>query len=66
MAKKRLWCLKMVNLLNSKIMRKIKSTFKIYADSESILVTEDDWNKIQNSLVQTNIKNILLIVMAIS
>ena len=66
MAKKRLWCLKMVNLLNSKIMRKIKSTFKIYADSESILVTEDDWNKIQNSLVQTNIKNILLVVMAIS
>ena len=56
----------MVNLLNSKIMRKIKSTFKIYADSESILVTEDDWNKIQNSLVQTNIKNILLVVMAIS
>ena len=46
----------MVNLLNSKIMRKIKSTFTIYADSESILVTEDDWNKIQNSLVQTNIK----------
>ena len=66
MAKKRLWCLKMVNLLNSKIMRKIKSTFKIYADSESILVTEDDWNKIQNSLVQTNIKNILLVVMALS
>ena len=40
--------------------RKIKSPFIIYAGFESILVPEKIKSKIQESLMQTNIKNILL------
>ena len=40
--------------------RKIKSPFIIYAGFESILVPEKIKSKIQESLIQTNIKNILL------
>ena len=46
--------------------RKIKSPFIIYADFESILVPEDNWRHIQKSLMQTNIKNILLAVIDIN
>ena len=43
MGSKGLQCLKKVNMLNSKIIRKkIKSPFTIYADFESILVPEDN------------------------
>ena len=38
----------------------------IYADFESILVPEDNEKQNQKSLIQTNIKNILLAVMAIN
>ena len=46
--------------------RKIKSPFMIYADFESILVPEDFESKIQMSLILTNIKNMLLVVMVIN
>ena len=38
----------------------------IYADFESILVLEDNGSKIQKSLIRTNIKNLLLPVMAVN
>ena len=43
--------------------RKIKSPFIIYADFETILAYKIMESKIQKSLIQTNIKNILLVVM---
>ena len=46
--------------------RKIKSPYIIYADFENILVPEYNGYKIQESLIQTNIKNILLLVVAIN
>ena len=51
-------------MLNSKIIREKKSPYIIYVDFESILVPEDKESKIQKSLIRTNIKNILLVVMA--
>ena len=45
----------------------MKSSFMIYADFESILVTEDNPNqKIQMSLMLKNIKDMLLVVMVIN
>ena len=45
----------------------MKSPFMIYADFESILVTEDNPNqKIQMSLMLKNIKDMLLVVMVIN
>ena len=38
----------------------------IYADFESILVPEDNGSQIQQSLIRTNIKNLLLPVMAVN
>ena len=38
----------------------------IYADFESILVPEDNGSQIQKSLIRTNIKNLLLPVMAVN
>ena len=52
-------------MLNSKIVKEKKSPFIIYADFESILVPEDNETKIQKSLIQTDIKKILLVVMTI-
>ena len=47
--------------------RKMKSPFMIYADFESILVTEDNPNqKIQMSLMLKNIKDMLLVVTVIN
>ena len=47
--------------------RKMKSPFMIYADFESILVTEDNPNqKIQMSLMLKNIKDMLFVVMVIN
>ena len=45
---------------------KIKSTFMIYADFESTLVPEDNGMQNQRVLKLTNIKNMLLVVMAIN
>ena len=42
----------------------IKSTFMIYADFKSILVLEDN-GKMKMTLILTNIKNMLLVVMVI-
>ena len=42
MVNKRLRCLRRVNVLNSKILKKKKSPVIIYADFESILVPEDN------------------------
>ena len=56
-----------MNMLNSKIMRKIKPLFIIYANFESILVPED--NGRQNSKESFNEqipKSLLLVVMAIN
>ena len=44
--------------------RMIKSTFMIYADFKSILVLEDN-GKMKMTLILTNIKNMLLVVMVI-
>ena len=44
--------------------RKIKSPFIIYADFEIILVPEG--NGKQKCLIQTNIKNVMLAVMAVN
>ena len=45
----------------------MKSSFMIYADFESILVTEDNPNqKIQMSLMLKNIKDMLFVVMVIN
>ena len=44
--------------------RKIKSPFMIYSDFESVLVLKIMKIKIQTSFIQTNIKNMLLVVMA--
>ena len=44
--------------------RKIKSPFMIYADFDSILGQKIMGNKIQMSLIRTNIKKILLAVTA--
>ena len=49
-----------------KYERKIKSQFIIYADLESNSVPEDIKSKIQMSLIQTSIKNILLVTMVIN
>ena len=38
----------------------------IYADFESILVPEDNGSQIRKSLIRTNIKNLLLPVMAVN
>ena len=46
--------------------RKIKSPFIIYADFESIVVPEDNGKQIRMSLILTNIKNMLLVVMVIN
>ena len=46
--------------------RIIKSPFIIHEDFESILVPEDIENKIQKSLMQKNIRSILVVVMAIN
>ena len=47
--------------------RKIKSPFMIYEGFESILVPEDnEKSKIWMSLILTDIKNILLVVMVIN
>ena len=46
--------------------RKIKSSFIFYADFESTLVPGNNEKQIQQSLIQANIKNILLTVMAIN
>ena len=46
--------------------RKIKSSFTAYADSESILVPEDNGKQYPKESIQTNIKNLLLAVMAIN
>ena len=46
--------------------RIIKSPFIIHEDFESILVPEDIENKIQKSLMQKNIRSILVAVMAIN
>ena len=46
--------------------RKIKSPFIRNADFESILMPEDSENKIQKNFIRTNIRNILLVVMAIN
>ena len=45
---------------------KIKSKFMIYADFESTLVPEDNGMQNQRVLKLTNIKNMLLVVMAIN
>ena len=44
--------------------RKIKSPFMIYVDSESMLLPEDNGKQNPNELIQTNIKSILLAVVA--
>ena len=44
--------------------RMIKSTFMIYADFKSILVLEDN-GKMKMSLILTNTKNMLLVVMVL-
>ena len=45
----------------------MKSPFMIYADFESILVTEDNpTQKIQMSLMLKNIKDMLFVVMVIN
>ena len=46
--------------------RKRKSPFMVYADFQSILIPEDDESKIKMSLILTNIKNMLLVVMVIN
>ena len=45
---------------------KVKSLFMIYADFESILVSENYGEKSQTSHIRANIKNILLAVMVIN
>ena len=57
---------KKMNMLNSKIMKKIKSLFVIYAHFESILLPEDNRKQNPKEFTQTNIKNMLLTVMAIN
>ena len=46
--------------------RKIKSSFMIYKDFESILVPEYNGMQIQTSLILTNINNMLLAVVVIN
>ena len=46
--------------------RKIKSLFIIYADFESTVVPEDNGKQIRMSLILTNIKNMLLVVVVIN
>ena len=46
--------------------RKIKSPFMIHADFERMLVPEDNGKQIHKSLIKTNIKNILLPIVAIN
>ena len=46
--------------------RKMKSPFMIYVDFESSLVQEKMKYKIQKSFMRMNIKNILLVVMAMN
>ena len=58
---------KKVNIINSKNYdRKIKLPFMIYADSESILVPEDNEKQHPEESYTTNIKNIMLPVMAVN
>ena len=45
---------------------KIKPPFMIYADFERILKTKIMGSKIQMNLIRTNIKKVLLVVMAIN
>ena len=42
---------------------KIKPQFMIYADFKSIVVSNNNRSKIQSSLIQTIVKNMLLAVM---
>ena len=44
--------------------RKPKLSFMIYVYFKINLISEDNGEKIQKSLIQTNIKNILIVVMA--
>ena len=46
--------------------RKIKPPFMIYTDFERILKTKIMGSKIQMNLIRTNIKKVLLVVMAIN
>ena len=46
--------------------RKMKSPFMIYVDFESSLVQKKMKYKIQKSFMRMNIKNILLVVMAMN
>ena len=47
--------------------RKVKSLFMLYVDFESILVPEDNGKQnLYTSLIQTNIKKMLLAVMAMN
>ena len=57
---------KKTNLLDSKIMKEKNSSFIIYADFESILVPEDNGKENPEEPLQTNIKKILPVVMAIN
>ena len=54
----------MLNFKN--VERKIKSTFMIYADFESILVPEDNGKQNLNEYYTKNIKNMLIVVMVIN
>ena len=56
MANKGLQCLIKATMLNSKIMRRLKSPLMIYADYESILVVENNGTQNPKSLILTNIK----------
>ena len=46
--------------------RKIKSSLMIYADFKSILVPEDNEKQNPESITKTNIKNMLLVAIAIN
>ena len=51
-------CVKKVNLVDSKIMKKkLKLLFMIYEDVDSILVPEDNGSKFYMNLIPANIKN---------
>ena len=53
-------------MLNSKIVKKTKSTFMIYADFEGVLVPEDNGKQNQTSFIKPNIKSTSFAVIAIS
>ena len=51
-------CVKKVNLVDSKIMKKkLKLLFMIYEDVDSILVPEDNGSKFYMNLIPANTKN---------